>query len=65
MTDTPARVSVPLTADDARALVAMAQAECRHPREQMRSLLRDAARARGLLPDPIPFPQPDAPKRAA
>ena len=43
-------IYIPLTADEAHALVAMAQAECRHPRDQMRYLLREAARARGLLP---------------
>lgn len=44
------RIFVPLTADEAKALLTMSQADCRHPREQMRYLLREAARARGLLP---------------
>lgn len=45
-----ARVSVPLDTSELTALVQMAKIDCRHPREQMRYLLREAAQARGLLP---------------
>lgn len=62
------RVSVPLASSEVQALVAMAHDECRHPREQLRHLLREAARARGLAlvdqPDPTP-PAPSAQQRAA
>ena len=44
------RVSVPLDPSELSALVRMAEADCRHPREQLRFLLRQAAQARGLLP---------------
>jgi hypothetical protein len=44
-----ARVSIPLDSSELNALVQMAQAECRHPREQMRFLLREEAQRRGLL----------------
>jgi hypothetical protein len=42
------RVSVPLERAEARALIAMAGAECREPREQLRYLLRREAKRRGL-----------------
>ncbi len=44
-----ARVSVLLEQPEAAALIQMAEAECRHPREQMRYLLREEACRRGLL----------------
>ncbi len=43
------RVNVPLDDRELTALVRMAEAECRHPREQMRYLLREEACRRGLL----------------
>jgi hypothetical protein len=43
-------IYVPLEQADARALIDMAQTECRHPREQMVYLLRAEAQRRGLLP---------------
>ena len=43
------RVNVPLDARELTALVRMAEADCRHPREQMRYLLREEASKRGLL----------------
>jgi len=44
------RVTVPLDDAEATALISMAEAECRHPREQMRFLLRMEAARRGILP---------------
>jgi hypothetical protein len=44
-----ARINVPMTAQEFSALLCMARQECRHPREQMRYLLREAAQQRGLL----------------
>jgi hypothetical protein len=43
------RISVPLERSEARALIDMAGAECREPRQQLRYLLRREARRRGLL----------------
>jgi hypothetical protein len=43
------RLSVPLERAEARALIEMAGAECREPRQQLRYLLRREARRRGLL----------------
>ena len=43
------RISVPLDRCELDALLNMAAADCRHPREQMRYLLREEARRRGLL----------------
>ena len=43
------RVTVPLEPRELVALVRMAAADCRHPREQMRYLLREEACRRGLL----------------
>lgn len=45
-----ARVNVPLDRRELTALVQMAEADCRHPREQLRYLLREEACRRGLLP---------------
>ncbi len=47
MADT--RVNVPLDKRELAALVRMAEVDCRHPREQMRFLLREEATKRGLL----------------
>ncbi len=44
------RINVPLDSRELRALIHMAQAECRHPREQARYLLREALREHGSLP---------------
>jgi hypothetical protein len=62
-----ARVNVPLDTSELTALVQMAKTDCRHPREQMRHLLREAARTRGLLPqanenthDAPPVPRPES-----
>ena len=43
------RVNVPLDTCELTALVLMAKTDCRHPREQMRYLLREEAYRRGLL----------------
>jgi hypothetical protein len=43
------RISVPLDKAELTALATMAATDCRHPREQMRFLLREEARRRGLL----------------
>jgi hypothetical protein len=45
----PTRMMVTLTDDEADALLRMADAELRDPREQLRLLLRQEARRRGLL----------------
>ncbi len=42
-------VNVPLDKCELAALVRMAEVDCRHPREQMRHLLRVEASKRGLL----------------
>jgi hypothetical protein len=44
------RINVPLDRSEATALIRMAEDDCRQPREQLRYLLREAARLRGLLP---------------
>jgi hypothetical protein len=44
------RINVPMDNQEFTALLSMAKADCRHPREQLRYLLREAAQARGLLP---------------
>jgi hypothetical protein len=43
------RVSVPLDKAELSALVCMAEKDCRHPREQLRFLLREAAKLRKML----------------
>jgi hypothetical protein len=45
-------VGVPLDSSEMTALIAMSKADCRPLSEQMRYLLREAARTRGLLPQP-------------
>ena len=45
-----ARINIPMDTQEYTALLSMARADCRHPREQLRYLLREAAQARGLLP---------------
>jgi hypothetical protein len=45
-----ARINVPLDKLEVTALVRMAEADCRHPRDQLRHLLREEARKRNLLP---------------
>ena len=57
MPDRQVRVNVSLNQSEAAALIGMADAECRHPREQLRHILREEARRRGLLP-PEPQEQP-------
>lgn len=47
------RINVPLTKSEAVALIRIAEAECRHPREQMRYLLIKEAQQRGLLPKEV------------
>jgi hypothetical protein len=49
MTNALIRVNVSLNEGEATALVGMADADCRHPREQLRHILREEARRRGLL----------------
>ncbi len=66
MADTTTRVSVPLDASEVRALVAMARDDCRHPREQLRYLLREAAHQRGFVVElVVPLPAPEPQKQAA
>ena len=43
------RLTISLSTDEHEALLRMAQAECRHPRDQLRFLLREEACKRGLL----------------
>ncbi len=45
---THVRVSVSLSQPELAALVQMAQTDCRHPREQLRYLVREEAKHRGL-----------------
>jgi hypothetical protein len=47
------RINVPLEESEAKALICMAETDCRQPREQLRYLLREAAQSRGLLPQLI------------
>ncbi len=44
-----ARINVPLDMSELEALIQIARSECRDPREQLRFLLRNEARRRGLL----------------
>ncbi len=46
------RINVPLDQNELMALIDMARTDCRHPREQMRYLLRAEAERRGVLPAP-------------
>lgn len=46
------RVIVPLDEQEIEALVQMAEADCRQPREQLRYLLRREARHRGFFSEP-------------
>ena len=48
------RLMVTLERDEAAALDQMADSELRDPRDQLRMLLREAARTRGLLPSELP-----------
>jgi hypothetical protein len=43
------RVNIPLDAAESSALLHMAREECRHPRDQLRYLLRAEAERRGLI----------------
>lgn len=43
------RMYVVLADDEFDSLRELARSECRHPREQLRLLVREAARARGLM----------------
>jgi hypothetical protein len=58
------RISVPLDKSEFAALLDMATSDCRHPREQMRYILREEAKRRGLLPiesDTSPGLEPSQP----
>lgn len=48
------RLMITLDPKEFVALAEMASKELRHPREQMRILVRDAAREKGLLPTESP-----------
>jgi hypothetical protein len=53
------RINVPLDKPELTALLKMSEGDCRHPREQMRFILREEAKRRGLLPtDPTPAELP-------
>lgn len=43
------RVSISLNEQELKALVAMGEADCRHPRDELRYIFMQAARERGLL----------------
>lgn len=58
------RLYVKLSTEEMESLLAIARAELRHPREQLRHLLREAARARGLALVNQIDPTPPAPKAA-
>lgn len=45
------RVNVPLSGTEAQVLIQMAKDDCRHPREQLRYLLRNEAERRGFVLD--------------
>ncbi len=59
------RMYVKFTAEEMEAILSISRAECRPPREQMRFLVREAARARGLLPAPTSFTPHTEPKQVA
>ena len=49
------RINVPLDKTELAALLSMAAANCRHPCKQLRFVLREEAKRRGLIPsDPGP-----------
>jgi len=54
-----------LRAEERAALDEMARQQKRPCSVTLRRLIRDAARARGLLPEPTPITTADATKRAA
>ena len=54
-----------LAPEDMAVLDALMIIEERNRSDVMRRLIREAARARGLLPDPTPITTADATKRAA
>jgi hypothetical protein len=60
MTET--RITLTLDQVEARALAAMAQADCRQPRDQVKRLTRSEAEKRGLWPivQEQPVPQREA-----
>ncbi len=47
------RISVPFDEQEVVALIAMATNDCRDPRDQIRFLVRQEARQRGLLSDQL------------
>jgi len=49
MNETLTRINVPLSDEEAQAIIKMAEAQYRHPREQARYLLREALIHHGLL----------------
>jgi hypothetical protein len=51
------KINLHLDEADHRALLEMARADCRPLREQLRYLVRDAARRRGLIPPPTTTPE--------
>ena len=52
------RIVVPLSRDEAVALVKLAEAEFRHPREQARMMLSAELKRQGLLPGAKPATSP-------
>lgn len=53
------RISITLSNEETAALIAYAQASLRHPREQVRYVLRKELERRGLLPaDDTPDARP-------
>lgn len=50
---THGRISVPLTSTERKALLTIAERECRDPREHLRYLVRREAQSMGLLPDEL------------
>lgn len=48
------KVTITITPEEKAALIDLAQAELRDPREQLRWLLKEAAERRGILP-PAPL----------
>lgn len=66
MIDLPAMtIRLKLSKAETDALQQVAGQELRYLPEQALYIVRQELTRRGLLPEPIPSPQPDAPKRAA
>jgi len=59
------RMYAKFSSEEMEALLTIARIERRHPREQLRLIVCDAARARGLLPEPTSTTAPVETKHSA